>query len=88
MITSNKQDLGFFTAPNLVPWLVLKVNSLEIRAWIVTDEFCRIRLHLYLTGGGGYWEREDDNSEKVCVCVARGEGGDYSREAIGLNISV
>ena len=40
------------------------------------------------TWQGGNWEREDDDSEKVWVCVARGGGGDYSREAIGLNISV
>ena len=42
------------------------------------------------TWQGGNWEREDDDSEKVCVCVARGGGGggEYSREAIGLNISV
>ena len=41
----------------------------------------------YTWQGGGYWEREDDDSEKVCVCVARGGGG-YSRETIGLNIYV
>ena len=43
MITSNKIDAGFFSAPNLVLWLLFNVNILGVGAWIVTDEFCRFR---------------------------------------------
>ena len=39
------------------------------------------------TWQGGDTEKEKMTIARRCVCVLRG-GGDYSREAIGLNISV
>ena len=45
MITSNKLNMHFFSAPDLVPWLPFIVNILSIRAWMVTDGFCHTRLH-------------------------------------------
>ena len=37
---------------------------------------------------GGDTEKEKMTIARRCVCVLRGGGGDYSREAIGLNLSV
>ena len=45
MISSNKLNMHFFSAPDLVPWLPFIVNILSIRAWMVTDGFCHTRLH-------------------------------------------
>ena len=45
------------------------MSSLGVRAWIITDGFCRIRLQL---------DKEGIN-ESDCK---KGGGGDYSREAI------
>ena len=67
--------MGFFSAPNLIPWLLFKVSILEIRAWIVTEEFFRIRLHFNLIGRG-------QKKEKMVRGVGGGGAGDYSREAI------
>ena len=47
-------SIGFWSVPNLVPWLI-------IIAWIVTDQFCWITLHLHLSGGGGGWLFEGDD---------------------------
>ena len=43
IMTSNKLNMGFLSDPNLVPWLIF-------RAWVVTDQFCWISLHVNLTG--------------------------------------
>ena len=37
---------------------------------------------------GGDTEKEKMTIARRCVCVCVARGGDYSREAIGLNISV
>ena len=81
--------MGFLSVPNLVPWLIFNVNVLDVRAWIITDQFCCIRLNFsyvcypgcqFLTWQGGDKKREDGK---------RGwGGGDYSTEVIILNISV
>ena len=46
------------------------MSSLGVRAWIITDGFCRIRLQL---------DKEGINESD---CKKGGGGGDYSREAI------
>ena len=40
---SNKLNMGFSCVPNMVPWLIFNVNTLFVRAWITTDQFCWIR---------------------------------------------
>ena len=45
VITSNKLDLGFFSVPNLVSWLIFNVNIIGVRAWIVTDQSCWIGIY-------------------------------------------
>ena len=67
---------AFFSAPNLVPWLLLSVNIFE--------SFCRVFPHQTdststLQGG---------EKRKRRWREGWGGGGDYSREAIILNISV
>ena len=52
LITSNKENMGLLSVPNLVIWLIFNVNILGTRAWIVTNQFCWIRLHCNLTGRG------------------------------------
>ena len=49
--------MGFLRLPNLVPWLIFNVKILSIRAWIVTDQFCWIRLYLITWQGGGKRKR-------------------------------
>ena len=74
-ITSKNNHIKYFlSVPNLVPWLIFI-------AWIVIDQLCWITLHFnFQLDREGIKGRED--SER------RGGGGDYSREAIILNISV
>lgn len=55
----------------LVPWLILNVNILGVRAWIATNHFCWIRLH--------FNERKKRWRE--------GWGGQLFEEAIMLNTS-
>ena len=82
MITSNKIDVGFFSAPNLVPWLLFNVNILGVGAWIVTDEFCRIRFLFNLKG-------RDMRKSRWREAVGRGGGGcDYSRKAINRGMAI
>ena len=83
MITSNKIDAGFFSAPNLVPWLLFNVNILGVGAWIVTDEFCRIRFHFNLKG-------RDMRKSRWREAVGREGGGgcDYSRKAINRGMAI
>ena len=49
--------MGFLRLPNLVPWWIFNVNILSIRAWIVTDQFCWIRLYFNLAGIWGKQKR-------------------------------
>ena len=81
MITSNKIDAGFFSAPNLVPWLLFNVNILGVGAWIVTDEFCRIRFHFNLKG-------RDMRKSRWREAVGREGGCDYSRKAINRGMAI
>ena len=64
--------MGFLSVPNLVSWLIF-------RALIVTDQFCWITWHTYTWQGGDKRKRR---------WREEWAGGDYSREAIVLNISV
>ena len=54
--------------------LLFKFNILGVRAWIITDQFCWIRLQFHLTKrGGGIKEREEGKR------FWAGGGGDYFR---------
>ena len=80
-------EYRLLSIPNLVPWLILNVNSLDVGAWIVTDQFCCIRLFFscvcYPSCQFWTWQRGDNKREDG----ERG-WGDYSTETIILNISV
>ena len=52
MITLSKLNMGFLSFPNLVPRIIFNVNILGIRAKIVIDRFCWIRLNFNLKGRG------------------------------------
>ena len=41
----NKLNMGFLSVPNLVPWLISDVNILDVRVWMINDQFCCISLH-------------------------------------------
>ena len=47
IITSNILNMVFIFVSNyfLVPWLIFNVNILNVRAWIITDQFWCISLH-------------------------------------------
>ena len=45
IITLNKLNMGFLIVPNLVPWLISDVNILDVRVWMINDQFCCISLH-------------------------------------------
>ena len=51
--TSNKLNMGFSCVPNMVPWLIFNVNTLVVRAWITTDQFCWITERRWRKGWGG-----------------------------------
>ena len=77
MITSklNKLNIGFLSVLNLVPWLIFSVNILGVRAWILTDQFCWIRLHFNATGRGLKKRKDGERGRSGRLF----EGGDYFR---------
>ena len=66
--------MGFLRVPNLVPWLISNVNILDVRAWIINDQFCCICLHFsYVCYPGSQfltWQGRDKKEK-----IARGVGG-------------
>ena len=85
---SNKLNMSFLFVPNLVPYLIFSVNILGVRAWIVTGQFCWIRLHFKRKGrwqeGRGWtiiWRRG-------LFSIFPSKGGDYLREAINQGTAI
>ena len=93
-ITSNKLDMSFLSVSNLVPCLIFSVNILGVRAWIVTGQFCWIRLHFNLTGRGLKKEKVARGEGWTIIWRRRlfsifpSKGSDYMREAISRGTAI
>ena len=59
MITQNKLNMDFLSAPKLVPWFIFNVIILGIRAWICHWSVFPDQTPLHLDEEG-IKEREDD----------------------------
>ena len=93
-ITSNKLNMSFLSVSNLVPCLIFSVNILGVRAWIVTGQFCWIRLHFNLTGRGLKKEKVARGEGWTIIWRRRlfsifpSKGSDYMREAINRGTAI
>ena len=67
--------MGFFSAPDLVPWLPFIVNILSVRAsfQLTGRGFKKEKMARRVGGGGGDYLRE------AIILKISGVGGDYSR---------
>ena len=83
IMSSNKQNMGFLSVPNMVPWLIF-------RPWIIADQFC----WTILTGRGKY-EREDmvrcvggDYSREAIIFNISNKGGWLFKTAVNRGTAI
>ena len=79
IITSNKLNMGFLSVPNSVPWLIFI-------AWIVTDQFYWITLHLHLTERGKRKRRwREETGREAIILNTSVKGGAINRGTAIIN---